>query len=45
VKANDLKAAYHHGVLELAMRMSKEALPNKVKVHIQNAEVKKPEWR
>jgi HSP20 family protein len=41
MKAEDLKATYHDGVLELNAPMSKEALPKEVKVQIQSGEAKK----
>jgi HSP20 family molecular chaperone IbpA len=43
MKADDLKAAFHDGVLELTAPMPKEALPKEVKVQIQGAETKKTE--
>jgi HSP20 family protein len=44
MKAEDLKATYHDGVLELTAPMPKEALPKEVKVQIQRAgETKKPD--
>jgi HSP20 family protein len=44
MKAEDLKAAYHDGVLELTAPMPREALPKEVKVQIQRAgEIKKPD--
>ena len=44
MKAEDLKATYHDGVLELTAPMPKEALPKEVKVQIQRAgEAKKPD--
>ena len=36
MKAEDLKATYHDGVLELTAPMPKEALPKEVKVQIQS---------
>ena len=42
IKAEDLKATYHDGVLELTASMPKEALPKEVKVQIQSGESKKP---
>jgi len=42
MKAEDLKATYHDGVLELTASMPKEALPKEVKVQIQSGESKKP---
>ena len=42
MKAEDLKANYHDGVLELTAPMPKEALPKEVKVQIQSGEAKKP---
>jgi len=41
MKAEDLKATYHDGVLELTAPMPKEALPKEVKVQIQSGESKK----
>ncbi len=41
MKAEDLKANYHDGVLELTAPMPTEALPKEVKVQIQSAEAKK----
>ena len=43
MKAEDLKATYHDGVLELTAPMPKEALPKEVKVQIQSGEAKKPD--
>jgi HSP20 family protein len=44
MKAEDLKATYHDGVLELTAPMPKESLPKEVKVQIQRGgEVKKPD--
>jgi HSP20 family protein len=44
MKAEDLKATYHDGVLELTAPMPKEALAKEVKVQIQHAgETKKPD--
>jgi HSP20 family protein len=43
MKAEDLKASYHDGVLELTATMPKEALPKEVKVEIQSGEAKKPD--
>ncbi|MGD0291593.1 MAG: Hsp20/alpha crystallin family protein [Candidatus Binataceae bacterium] len=43
MKAEDLKATFHDGVLELTSPMPKEALPKEVKVQIQGGEAKKPE--
>jgi HSP20 family protein len=44
MKAEDLKATYHDGVLELTAPMPKEALPKEVKVQIQRGgEAKKPD--
>jgi len=43
MKAEDLKATYHDGVLELTAAMPKEALPKEVKVQIQSGEAKKPD--
>ncbi len=34
IKAEDLKANYHDGVLELSAPMPKEALPKEVKIQI-----------
>jgi HSP20 family protein len=42
MKAEDLKATYHDGVLELTAPMPKEALPKEVKVQIEGGEAKKP---
>ncbi len=41
MKAEDLKATYHDGVLELTAAMPKEALPKEVKVQVQSGESKK----
>lgn len=41
MKAEDLKATFHDGVLELAAPLPKEALPKEVKVAIQGAETNK----
>jgi HSP20 family protein len=35
IKADDLKATYHDGVLELAAPMPKEAIPKEVKIQIE----------
>ncbi len=35
IKAEDLKATYHDGVLELAAPMPKEAIPKEVKIQIE----------
>jgi len=43
IKAEDLKATFHDGVLELTAPMPKEALPKEVKVQIQSAEAKRPD--
>lgn len=43
VKAEDLKATYHDGVLELTAAMPKEALPKEVKIQIESGEAKKTE--
>jgi HSP20 family protein len=43
MKAEDLKATYHDGILELTAPMPKEALPKEVKVQIQSGEAKKPD--
>ncbi|MDO8432136.1 MAG: Hsp20/alpha crystallin family protein [Candidatus Binatus sp.] len=43
MKAEDLKATFHDGVLELVATMPKEALPKEVKVQIQIGEAKKPD--
>jgi HSP20 family protein len=43
MKAEDLKATYHDGVLELTAPIPKEALPKEVKVQIQSGEAKKPD--
>jgi HSP20 family protein len=45
MKAEDLKATFHDGVLELTGPMPKEALPKEVKVQIQSGEAKKAEGR
>ncbi len=42
MKAEDLKATYHDGVLELTAPLPKEALPKEVKVQIQSGEARKP---
>lgn len=41
MKAEDLKASYRNGVLELAAPMPKEAVPKEVKVQIEGAPAKK----
>ena len=41
MKAEDLKANYHDGVLELTAPMPKEALPKEVRIQIQSGETKK----
>lgn len=41
MKAEDLKATYHDGVLELIAPMPKEALPKEVKVQVQSGEAEK----
>jgi len=41
MKAEDLKAAYHDGVLELTAPMPKEAIAKEVKVQIETAPAKK----
>jgi HSP20 family molecular chaperone IbpA len=43
MKAEDLKATFHDGVVELTAPMPKEALPKEVKVQIQSGEAKKPD--
>jgi HSP20 family protein len=43
MKAEDLKATYRDGVLELTATMPKEAVPKEVKVHIEGAEARKAE--
>ena len=43
VKADDLKAAYRNGVLELSAPMPKEAAPREVKIQVEGAEHKKVE--
>jgi HSP20 family protein len=43
IKAEDLKATYHNGVLELTAPMPQEALPKAVKVQIQHGGAKKPD--
>ena len=35
IKAEDLKATYHDGVIELTAPMPKEALPKEVKIQIE----------
>jgi HSP20 family protein len=35
IKADDLKATYHDGVLELAAPMPKEAIPKEVKIQVE----------
>jgi len=56
LKAEDLKASYKDGVLELTAAMPKELLPKQVKVQIESAEPKRsrqkrrappklPSWR
>ncbi|HYB90518.1 MAG TPA: Hsp20/alpha crystallin family protein [Candidatus Binataceae bacterium] len=42
IKAEDLKAIFSHGVLELSAPMPKEAAPKAIKVQIERAETKKP---
>jgi HSP20 family protein len=37
IKAEDLKATYHDGVLELTVPMPKEAIPKEVKIQIEAA--------
>ena len=37
IKAEDLKAAYHDGVLELTAPMPKEAAPKEVKIQVEEA--------
>ena len=41
MKAEDLKATYHDGVLELTGPMPREAVPKEVEVQIEGAKVKK----
>lgn len=43
LKAEDLKASYKDGVLELTATLPKELAPKEVKVHIEGAEPKKIE--
>jgi len=43
MKAEDLKATFHDGVVELTAPMPEEALPKEVKVQIQSGEAKKPD--
>ena len=43
LKAEDLKASYKDGVLELTAPMPKELTPKEVKVHVEGAEPKKIE--
>lgn len=43
MKADDLKATFHDGVLELTAPMPKEALPKEVKVQIQTEEARRPD--
>lgn len=43
MKAEDLKAVYRDGVLELTAPMPKEAISKEVKVQIEGTEAKKPE--
>lgn len=38
IKAEDLKATYHDGVLELAAPMPKEAIPKEVKIQVEGPE-------
>jgi HSP20 family protein len=35
IKADDLKATYHDGVLELTAPMPKEAIPKEVKIQVE----------
>jgi len=35
IKADDLKATYHDGVLELTVPMPKEAIPKEVKIQVE----------
>jgi HSP20 family protein len=37
IKADDLKATYHDGVLELAAPMPKEAIPKEVKIQVEGS--------
>lgn len=37
IKAEDLKATYHDGVLELAAPMPKEAIPKEVKIQVEGS--------
>jgi HSP20 family protein len=41
IKAEDVKASYRDGVLELTAPMPKEAVPKEVKIQIEGAEAKK----
>jgi hypothetical protein len=41
MKAEDLKATYRDGVLELNATMPKEAVPKKVEVQLEDVEAKK----
>lgn len=41
MKAEDLRATYHNGVLELTAPMPKEAVPQEVKIQIEGAAPKK----
>jgi HSP20 family protein len=41
IKAEDLKATYHDGVLELAAPMPKEATPKEVKVQVEGSSAEK----
>jgi HSP20 family protein len=43
MKADDLKATFHGGVLELTAPMPKEALPKEVKIQIEGGEAKNPQ--
>ena len=43
IKAEELKASFHEGLLELTAPMPKEALPKEVKVQIQGGDAKKAE--
>jgi HSP20 family protein len=43
LKADDLKATYRNGVLELSAPMPKEAAPKEVKIQVDGAEPKKVE--
>jgi len=42
MNAEDLKATYHDGVLELTAPMPKEALPKEIKVQVETTQAEKP---